>query len=71
MVRFDTAGNLDTSFGSGGEVVADIFGDGNDWGRNILLQYDLDCLCEKIVMTGLARSPQEPFWHSAAARFFE
>jgi uncharacterized delta-60 repeat protein len=70
LVRFDSAGNLDTTFGSGGIVTTDVFGLGDSYGRTVLIQPNAGN-GEKVVMTGLARSGAEPFWHAATLRYLE
>jgi uncharacterized delta-60 repeat protein len=65
MVRFDPAGNIDSTFGPNGGILTDIFGLGDSWGRSILLQPNP----ERIIITGAARSSEAPFWHAAAAGY--
>jgi uncharacterized delta-60 repeat protein len=50
LVRFNTNGSLDNSFGTGGVLTADIYQ--NDFSIRSAIQIDPACGCEKIIMTG-------------------
>jgi uncharacterized delta-60 repeat protein len=65
LVRFNVNGSLDTSFGSGGEVITDIVVGGSELILDIALQSD-----SKIVVAGKAPDPQFLGNHSfALARY--
>ena len=49
-VRFNYDGSLDTTFGDGGKMIADVYG--VDYSRGSVLQFDPLCACEKLVMSG-------------------
>lgn len=50
LVRFNYDGSVDTGFGNGGSVVADVYG--ADFSNVSVLQIDPLCACPKIVMSG-------------------
>ena len=50
LARFNTDGSLDSTFGTGGVVTADIYQ--NDFSHRSIIQIDPACACEKIVMAG-------------------
>ena len=57
IARFDLNGSLDASFGTGGEVLSQVFPDSrSEYGRDIFIQFDPGCFCEKIVQAGFAYS---------------
>ncbi len=61
LARYDSAGNLDTSFGAGGKVVTDLDG-GQDYGNALILQPD-----GKIVVAGWAEVGSD--YNFALARY--
>jgi hypothetical protein len=58
LVRFNTDGTLDASFGATGVVTLDVYA--HDHSYRTLIQTDPACNCEKIVMSG-GSDPQISF----------
>jgi uncharacterized delta-60 repeat protein len=50
LVRYNFDGSLDTSFGSGGSLLVDVYG--SDFSDISVLQLDPGCACPKIVVAG-------------------
>jgi uncharacterized delta-60 repeat protein len=56
VARYNTDGSLDTTFGTGGQIVTDLSGGGSDWARAMALQAD-----GKIVVAGDSTTAASPF----------
>lgn len=62
VARYDSSGNLDSTFGTGGWRLHDFFG-GRDTGQNLFIQADPDCGgCAKLITAGAIGDAATPWY---------